>query len=125
MSAFIVHPEHINVLIWAGLRHLRGGAPLGWVFGNPTDVAELTPENATSVGRMLLEENTAGVPTRMGGPGASDDFDEGHRTQEWLATADETAINPRSGGYWYHTANTTAESRHARCTVPGRMFPPA
>lgn len=44
------------------------------------------------------------VPTRMGGPGASDDFDEGHRTQEWLATADETAINPRSGGYWYHRA---------------------
>jgi hypothetical protein len=31
------------------------------VFGNPTDVAELTPENATSIGRMLLEENTASV----------------------------------------------------------------
>ena len=61
MSAFIVHPEHINVLIWAGLHHLRGGAPLRWVFGNPTDVAELTAENATSVGRMLLEENTASV----------------------------------------------------------------
>jgi hypothetical protein len=57
MSAFIIHPEHINVLIWAGLHHLRGG----WLFGNPTDVAELTAENATSVGRMLLEENTASV----------------------------------------------------------------
>jgi hypothetical protein len=61
MSAFIIHPEHINVLIWAGLHHLRGGAPLRWLFGNPTDVAELTAENATSVGRMLLEENTASV----------------------------------------------------------------
>ena len=61
MSAFIVHPEHINALIWAGLHHLRGGAPLHWVFGNPTDLAELTPANATSVGRMLLEENTASV----------------------------------------------------------------
>ena len=61
MSAFIIHPEHINVLIWAGLHHLRCGAPLHWVFGNPTDLAELTPENPTSVGRMLLEENTASV----------------------------------------------------------------
>jgi hypothetical protein len=61
MSAFIIHPEHINVLIWTGLHHLRGGARLRWLFGNPTDVAELTAENATSVGRMLLEENTASV----------------------------------------------------------------
>lgn len=42
------------------------------------------------------------VPTRMGGPGASDDLDEGHRTQEWLATADEDGIRPRTGGYWHH-----------------------
>jgi NAD(P)-dependent dehydrogenase (short-subunit alcohol dehydrogenase family) len=41
------------------------------------------------------------VPTRMGGPGAPDDLDLGHRTQEWLATSDD----PRAlttGGYWYH-----------------------
>lgn len=42
------------------------------------------------------------VPTRMGGPSATDDFDEGHRTQEWLGTAEEREITPRSGGYWYH-----------------------
>jgi len=42
------------------------------------------------------------VPTRMGGPSATDSLDEGHRTQEWLATAAETEISPRSGGYWYH-----------------------
>ena len=64
MSAFIVHPEHINVLIWAGLYHLRGNAPLRWGFGNPSDVAELTPDNATHVGRILLEENTASVNYR-------------------------------------------------------------
>lgn len=41
------------------------------------------------------------VPTRMGGPHAPDDLELGHRTQEWLAAADD----PRaltSGGYWYH-----------------------
>jgi NAD(P)-dependent dehydrogenase (short-subunit alcohol dehydrogenase family) len=40
------------------------------------------------------------VPTRMGGPGAPGDLEEGHRTQEWLASA--PAIVPRTGGYWHH-----------------------
>jgi len=41
------------------------------------------------------------VPTKMGGPGAPDDLQFGHLTQEWLATSDD----PRaltSGGYWHH-----------------------
>lgn len=42
------------------------------------------------------------VPTRMGGPGAPDDLEAGHRTQEWLATADASEISPGTGGYWYH-----------------------
>lgn len=42
------------------------------------------------------------VPTRMGGPGATGDLTLGHRTQEWLATAPDTEIVPRTGGYWYH-----------------------
>ncbi|MET7455780.1 SDR family NAD(P)-dependent oxidoreductase [Streptomyces sp. NPDC005574] len=55
------------------------------------------------------------VPTRMGGPGASDDLDEGHRTQEWLATADASGIDPRSGGYWYHR---TARRPHPAALDP-------
>jgi NAD(P)-dependent dehydrogenase (short-subunit alcohol dehydrogenase family) len=39
------------------------------------------------------------VPTRMGGPGASDDLLAGHQTQVWLATHDGAA---GTGGYWYH-----------------------
>jgi NAD(P)-dependent dehydrogenase (short-subunit alcohol dehydrogenase family) len=41
------------------------------------------------------------VPTRMGGPGAPDDLELGHRTQEWLATSDEPEALT-TGGYWYH-----------------------
>jgi NAD(P)-dependent dehydrogenase (short-subunit alcohol dehydrogenase family) len=41
------------------------------------------------------------VPTRMGGPGAPDDLDLGHQTQEWLATSDDPEALT-SGGYWYH-----------------------
>ncbi|MFF4397207.1 SDR family NAD(P)-dependent oxidoreductase [Streptomyces sp. NPDC001480] len=40
------------------------------------------------------------VPTRMGGPGATDDLVAGHQTQVWLATRDD--ITPPTGGYWYH-----------------------
>jgi NAD(P)-dependent dehydrogenase (short-subunit alcohol dehydrogenase family) len=42
------------------------------------------------------------VPTRMGGRSAPDSLEEGHRTQEWLATADESEILPITGGYWFH-----------------------
>lgn len=44
------------------------------------------------------------VPTRMGGPGAPDGLEAGHRTQVWLATAPDESIVPRTGGYWHHRA---------------------
>jgi NAD(P)-dependent dehydrogenase (short-subunit alcohol dehydrogenase family) len=42
------------------------------------------------------------VPTRMGGPGAPDDLEEGHLTQTWLAAAPDGTVTPRTGGYWHH-----------------------
>ena len=41
------------------------------------------------------------VPTRMGGPGATDDLELGHLTQTWLAVSDDREATT-SGGYWYH-----------------------
>jgi NAD(P)-dependent dehydrogenase (short-subunit alcohol dehydrogenase family) len=41
------------------------------------------------------------VATRMGGPGASDDLDQGHRTQVWLAVSNDPAARV-SGEYFYH-----------------------
>jgi NAD(P)-dependent dehydrogenase (short-subunit alcohol dehydrogenase family) len=41
------------------------------------------------------------VPTRMGGPGATDDLKMGHLTQTWLAVSNDAAATV-SGGYWYH-----------------------
>ena len=41
------------------------------------------------------------VPTRMGGPGAPDDLDEGCRTQAWLAVSDEPAAKV-TGEYFFH-----------------------
>ncbi|MFD5269012.1 SDR family NAD(P)-dependent oxidoreductase [Streptomyces sp. NPDC058335] len=45
------------------------------------------------------------VPTRMGGPGAPDDLELGHRTQEWLASSDDPQ-SLTTGGYWYHQQQT-------------------
>ena len=41
------------------------------------------------------------VATKMGGPGAPDDLDEGHRTQVWLATSEDHAAKV-TGEYFYH-----------------------
>jgi NAD(P)-dependent dehydrogenase (short-subunit alcohol dehydrogenase family) len=41
------------------------------------------------------------VATRMGGPGASDDLDQGHRTQVWLAVSDDPMARV-TGEYFYH-----------------------
>lgn len=41
------------------------------------------------------------VPTKMGGAGATDDLEEGHLTQTWLAVSDDPAAKV-SGGYWFH-----------------------
>jgi NAD(P)-dependent dehydrogenase (short-subunit alcohol dehydrogenase family) len=41
------------------------------------------------------------VPTKMGGSGATDDLDQGHRTQVWLAVSDDAAATV-SGEYFYH-----------------------
>ena len=37
----------------------------------------------------------------MGGAGATDDLEQGHRTQTWLAVSNDAAATV-SGGYWYH-----------------------
>jgi NAD(P)-dependent dehydrogenase (short-subunit alcohol dehydrogenase family) len=41
------------------------------------------------------------VPTKMGGPAATDDLEMGHQTQTWLAVSDDPAATI-SGRYWHH-----------------------
>jgi NAD(P)-dependent dehydrogenase (short-subunit alcohol dehydrogenase family) len=41
------------------------------------------------------------VPTRMGGQGAPDDINQGHRTQAWLAVSEDGAARV-TGAYFYH-----------------------
>ena len=46
------------------------------------------------------------VATKMGGQAASDDLDQGHRTQVWLAVSDDPAAKV-SGEYFYHMRRRT------------------
>jgi NAD(P)-dependent dehydrogenase (short-subunit alcohol dehydrogenase family) len=48
------------------------------------------------------------VPTRMGGPQAPDDLDEGYRTQVWLAVSDDAAAHV-SGKYFHHMHQRAAD----------------
>ena len=41
------------------------------------------------------------VATKMGGPGAPDDLDQGHRTQVWLAASDDPQAKV-TGEYFFH-----------------------
>jgi len=41
------------------------------------------------------------VPTKMGGPAATGDLEQGYRTQTWLAVSTDAAATV-SGAYWYH-----------------------
>ncbi len=47
------------------------------------------------------------VPTRMGGPHATDDLELGYLTQVWLATSEEPSA-AGSGSYWHHQQQLTA-----------------
>lgn len=55
MSASSVHPEHINVLIWAGLLRKHPNGALHWTYSNPSRVGVLSTETATATGQMLLD----------------------------------------------------------------------
>jgi hypothetical protein len=61
------------------------------------------------------------VPTRMGGPRASDDLDLGAETQVWLATGDEPGAT-RTGRYLYHRRPYAAHPAASDPAVQDRLL---
>ena len=67
MSAYLVGPEHINVLLWAAHKAFRRHPyNLTWTFDNPIRVHQLTDANLDEVGQMLVDANNASVNHRYG-----------------------------------------------------------
>lgn len=111
LTALLAPPERA-IYLSSGM-HLSGSADLGGVdFDRDSGRAYEDSKLYVTALAMALAERRPGamthvvdpgwVPTRMGGPGAPDSLEEGHRTQEWLATAPASEIRPRTGGYWFH-----------------------
>lgn len=86
---------------WSGGRETRSYSDSKlFVTALAAAVARLWPEvSAHSV-------DPGWVPTRMGGPGASDDLRLGHLTQAWLAAGNSPEALTR-GRYWYHQQTQT------------------
>ena len=56
------------------------------------------------------------VPTKMGGPSASDDLEQGAATQVWLAVSDERGAKV-SGQYFYHERTRAAHPAASDVTL--------
>jgi NAD(P)-dependent dehydrogenase (short-subunit alcohol dehydrogenase family) len=61
------------------------------------------------------------VPTKMGGPGAPDDLDEGPKTQVWLATSEEPGAKV-SGQYFFHMKRRAAEPAASTASIQDRLL---
>ena len=111
LSALMARPARVIVL--SSSMHRSGSVPvLAAALEGQVDVSYSDSKLLVTTLVMALARRWPGVachavdpgwvPTRMGGPSAPDDLTEGHRTQEWLATADTSEIRPATGGYWHH-----------------------
>jgi hypothetical protein len=63
MSAFVVDPEHIHVLLWAA-QNYSTPRTFAWIYDNPMRVGHLAPYTFDQVGQMLIDANTASVNHR-------------------------------------------------------------
>jgi NAD(P)-dependent dehydrogenase (short-subunit alcohol dehydrogenase family) len=113
LTAWIDRPDRL-IFLSSGL-HREGGGPLDdidwtrrrWNAGKAYSESKLyLTAFALAVARrwpdVLSNAVDPGwVPTKMGGPGATGDLEEGHLTQTWLAVSEDPAAKV-SGGYWHH-----------------------
>ena len=61
------------------------------------------------------------VPTRMGGPGAPDDLDQGPVTQAWLAVSDDKAARV-TGRHFYHQKQHPVPAQAHETTVQDALL---
>jgi NAD(P)-dependent dehydrogenase (short-subunit alcohol dehydrogenase family) len=112
LTALIARPRRL-VYVSSGL-HRSGGASLrdmDWIE-RPWNAADAYAESklfvtafAFAIARLWPDVRSHAVdpgwvPTKMGGPNATDDLEQGHLTQTWLATSDDSAAG--MSGYWRH-----------------------
>ena len=113
LTALIDRPDRL-IYLSSGL-HRAGAGSLGdidWT-GRRWNAAQAYSESKLHVTALALTLARAWpdvlsnavdpgwVPTKMGGPGAIGDLEQGYLTQTWLAVSTDAAAAV-SGGYWHH-----------------------
>jgi NAD(P)-dependent dehydrogenase (short-subunit alcohol dehydrogenase family) len=113
LTALIDRPDRV-IYLSSGLHHAGAGSlrDIDWT-GQGWNAAQAYAESKLHVTALALALARAWpqvlshavdpgwVPTKMGGPAATDDLEQGHRTQTWLAVSNDAAATV-NGGYWYH-----------------------
>ena len=113
LTALIDRPDRL-IYLSSGLHHAGAGSlrDMDWT-GRQWNAAQAYAESKLQVIALALTLARAWpgvlsnavdpgwVPTKMGGPAATDDLELGYLTQTWLAVSNDTAATV-SGGYWYH-----------------------
>ena len=113
LTALIDRPDRL-IYLSSGLHRAGAGSlgDIGWT-GRRWNAAQAYSESKLHITALALALARAWpdvlsnavdpgwVPTKMGGAGATDDLEQGHRTQTWLAVSNDAAATV-SGGYWYH-----------------------
>jgi len=104
-------------------------AGLDWTGARPTasysDSKLLVTALAAAVGRLrpgtwANAVDPGWVPTRMGGAGAPDDLEAGHRTQAWLALGQDPRT--RVSAYWHHMRAGQPDRRAADAEFQDRLL---
>jgi NAD(P)-dependent dehydrogenase (short-subunit alcohol dehydrogenase family) len=113
LTALIERPDRL-IYLSSGLHHAGAGSlrDIDWT-ARRWNAAQAYSESKLQVVALALAvarawpevlSNTVDpgwVPTKMGGPAATDDLELGYLTQTWLAVSNDAAATV-SGGYWYH-----------------------
>jgi NAD(P)-dependent dehydrogenase (short-subunit alcohol dehydrogenase family) len=113
LTALIDRPDRL-IYLSSGMHHAGAGSlrDLDWT-ARRWDAGQAYSESKLHVTALALTVarvwpdvfsnaiDPGWVPTKMGGPGATDDLEMGYLTQTWLAVSNDAAATV-SGGYWYH-----------------------
>jgi NAD(P)-dependent dehydrogenase (short-subunit alcohol dehydrogenase family) len=113
LTALIDRPDRL-VYLTSGLHHAGAGslADIDWT-GRRWNASQAYSESKLQVTALALTVartwpdvlsnavDPGWVPTKMGGPAATDDLELGYLTQTWLAVSNDPAATV-SGRYWYH-----------------------
>ena len=108
MSAYIVDHDHIDALLSYAIQH-----NVRYVVRDPVAACiEITKQNATEIGRILLDENDRSVRSRYPGfsadelPGTIGEDAAKYKFRLWPAPGDAMTILKACEGYDYQACET-------------------